>query len=152
MVRAMVMGAKTRTRRLKCLGEPGDRLWVREQWGWEGETKWSDIAPDGMFWYASDCLVDGMGPSKWQPSIHMPYRAKRYEIELEDVWEEPCNQITEYEAVEEGMLTLFGLPGFKWATEEMSARTIFQRYIKSLNPKHDVWNSNVFAHKIKWLL
>ena len=64
------------TKFFKCpYGNPGDILWGRETWSWDGQTKWSDAMPIGLWWYKADA-PDGYSP-RWKPSIHMPKIAGR---------------------------------------------------------------------------
>ena len=94
MIQAILAGKKTQTRRIikpkylergstpfhtikKCqYGLPGDQLWIRETFVWEGEIKYTDISPIGSFYYKAD-FPDGDGPTKWKPSIFMPREACR---------------------------------------------------------------------------
>ena len=133
MVRAILAGQKTQTRRvaknvvaahaitgealadidsagprLRCpFGQPGDRLWVRETWtnAWDdGKNQWSD--PE-RYHYRADGIevahVDGMERSPWIPSIHMPRRACRLVLEITAVRVERLQAITEADAVAEGL-------------------------------------------------
>jgi len=133
MVRAILAGQKTQTRRvaknvvaahaitgealadidsagprLRCpFGQPGDRLWVRETWtnAWDdGKNQWSD--PE-RYHYRADGIevahVDGMERSPWRPSIHMPRRACRLVLEITAVRVERLQAITEADAVAEGL-------------------------------------------------
>ncbi|HCF5866104.1 TPA: hypothetical protein NIH49_000682 [Pseudomonas aeruginosa] len=104
-------------------GQPGDRLWVREAWQgplisdeeqaanqswWKDMTKFQDQAhcayrasgdnneyvdPDGYF----HC--------KWKPSIHMPRWASRILLEITAVRVERLQDITEDQAIAEGIDT-----------------------------------------------
>jgi len=110
MVRAILDGRKTQTRRpvkpqpfvatpsmfdvSKCpIGQPGDRLWVRETW-----TK----NTNGVVWYRADRhpIAGGL----WRPSIHMPRWASRITLEITRVWVERVQDIMEDGAIREGMV------------------------------------------------
>ncbi|WP_444905342.1 hypothetical protein ACJJIU_22225 (plasmid) [Microbulbifer sp. CnH-101-E] len=90
-------------------GEPGDRLWVRETFGFEvrslGGTPHEQIVyraskPDAVRCY--DC--DGMEqPIKWKPSIHMPRWASRITLEITTVRVERIQDISEEDAKAEGL-------------------------------------------------
>jgi hypothetical protein len=102
---------------IKCpYGKPGDQLWVRETWlrgcEWDGD---SDMPPaqiyykaDGiaqkMEWYDEN-REDGIRPGgpAWKPSIHMPKAAARIWLEITDVRVERVQQISEEDAVAEGV-------------------------------------------------
>jgi hypothetical protein len=119
MVRAILEGRKTQTRRIVkpqplCIasgewimngsackyGKPGDRLWVRETW-WaprddvRGEYKREYIK------YAA--TLDGMGQPTWKPSIHMPRWASRINLEVVSVRVERLQNISEEDARAEGI-------------------------------------------------
>lgn len=121
MVRAILAGQKTQTRRLassplaKAL--PGDRLWVRETCGWHwanDDLKPTAINPDDWsIYYPAD---DQMTPAKrdgsvatrdqikrLRPSIHMPRWASRITLAVTDVRFEPVNQISKEDCYAEGI-------------------------------------------------
>lgn len=117
MVRAVLSGAKSQTRRVvkpqatsgphdleqtigtpdslaafvrhRCpYGVPGDRLWVRETWG------------PGPFYRADD---ETISPSDgWRPSIHMPRWASRLTLEVVNVRVERLQDISDEDARAEG--------------------------------------------------
>ncbi|MCL2076305.1 MAG: hypothetical protein FWH15_07705 [Betaproteobacteria bacterium] len=114
MVRAILSGAKTQTRRIikpqptgvpfresydlsspVCpYGRPGDYLWVRETWA----------KPPGYI-----CLYRADGEPttpalKWRPSIHMPRGAARILLEITDVRVERLRDISEADARAEGIV------------------------------------------------
>lgn len=82
--------------------QPGDLLWSRESWQWEGSTKWSDVMPIGSFWYKAD-NHGSSGPAKWKPSIHMPKAAARIWLQVESVGVERLQDISEVDAIAEGI-------------------------------------------------
>ena len=117
MVRALLAGTKTQTRRpVKCevtdyggalltakvcpYGQPGDRLWVRESWRTVAPgAGYSHLATDG----------DGQYPPgplrlhKWRPSIHMPRAACRLVLEITAVRVERLQDCSESDAKAEGI-------------------------------------------------
>lgn len=107
MVRALLTGAKTQTRRLatsslaRC--RPGDRLWVRE--GWAPHSTFDHLPPrdipKGRVFYLAD---RGYSPSgvRGRPSIHMPRWASRLTLHIEDVRVQPLQAISEEDAMAEG--------------------------------------------------
>lgn len=124
MVRALLAGTKTQTRRAlrpqpvdpytgrdlpagarpdslpACpYGVPGDRLWVRETWC-NGMT---EDGYDGVCYRASgDVCVEG----RWRPSIYMPRWASRIVLELTSVRVERLHAITPADAIAEGVSSL----------------------------------------------
>lgn len=134
MVRAILEGRKTQTRRIVKLtdsgrvkavgsarnwhlddpnaylacpyGQPGDRLWVRETF-----LEIGNLDP-GFIVYRADypeCVPDGLEniPSasaiKWKPSIHMPRSASRMTLEITNIRVERLNDISEEDAIAEGV-------------------------------------------------
>ena len=117
-------------------GKPGDRLWVRETWQYydwteEGEpwikygadegvslTKnipeewwdkvwdvWSDLS------VSENYKIDGRAADrKWRPSIYMPRWASRITLEIVDVRVERLQEITEEDALAEGVNKLSPCP------------------------------------------
>ncbi len=136
MVRALLAGTKTQTRRvmkhqpthfnpagvprvanpyfgpsavLRCpYGQPGDLLWVRETFAKiDGQTRpW--IETDYRATYAhGDRLGDHLGIKKrWTPPIHMPRAASRITLEITEVRVERLQEISEADAVAEGCARL----------------------------------------------
>ncbi|MCS4271163.1 hypothetical protein M2416_001633 [Raoultella sp. BIGb0132] len=129
MVRALLAGRKTQTRRpvglpvhdktLGCelagnelagelaagnylnsaFGKPGHRIWVRETW-----TPESIDAEDGS--YSPDYRATANGQpldGRWTPAIHMPRWASRITLEITDVRVERLNSISESDAIAEGL-------------------------------------------------
>ena len=155
MVRAILDGRKTQTRRImkpqptydgfwwshkgySCGGEKqfrdglplfagcpygavGDRLWVREKWGPCDANYKQHIAtatyacfPDGSqkfklgtyFQYNNnpdDIASKWPTGWKWRPSIHMPRWASRITLEITGVRVERLNEISESDAIAEGI-------------------------------------------------
>lgn len=86
----------------KCpFGQPGDRLWVRETFATGLCT------PDTMAYRAthkqSDLEEGWFEPIKWTPSIHMPRWAARIILEITGVRVERLNDISNDDALAEGM-------------------------------------------------
>lgn len=84
-------------------GKPGDLLYVRESWVWEGETSWQDISRIGTFWYKADDDGEGFSPARWKPSIHMPKVAARIWLEVTNVRVELLHDISNEDVVSEGV-------------------------------------------------
>jgi hypothetical protein len=161
MVRAVLDGSKTQTRRIvkkvglaapapqsvidgaatyaggmvaHCpYGQPGDRIWVRETWGvishaWDEACNLIDWVPDrpataisempfgqgyysghviyaadGAFEWSGDDDGDGEPRSAWHPSIHMPRRASRIQLEIVSVRVERLQDISDADIVAEGI-------------------------------------------------
>lgn len=138
MVRALLNGSKTQTRRLVksfalewltmqngfnaefvalpenrlCpYGVPGDRLWVRESLGYDAEYG-HYFAADRTFLCSlfddeekqAGYSYDGNGPApRSVPSIHLPRRYSRITLEITDVRVERLQDISEADAIAEGI-------------------------------------------------
>jgi hypothetical protein len=113
MVRAILEGRKTQTRRIVKpehvaayhddvpilfkrfpYGKPGDRLWVRETWGMFEETH--KCIPHYRATHATDVVP------RWRPSIHMPRWASRITLEVESVRVERLKECSDADALAEG--------------------------------------------------
>ena len=147
MVRAILSGQKTQTRRVvKCesfrrtsgmldynwnvktgqhlwllddeykpcpYGQPGDRLWVREN-GWERPERTPQMMREGAdtwasYYFDADGISDDEADAfkafgfKRRPSIHMPRWACRIVLEIVSVRVERLNEISEADAMAEGI-------------------------------------------------
>lgn len=139
MVRALLAGTKTQTRRIVKPGPPdglgmyahlggwryegvvyegddvetcqhgisGDKLWVRETW-----SQPTSLDPSPVFYRADypACVPDRFenvpqseDEVRWRPSIHMPRWASRIELEITDVRAQRLQDITEEDAIAEGV-------------------------------------------------
>jgi hypothetical protein len=101
-------------------GKPGDRLWVRETWA--AHWMYNDVPPneahssqpDDNQWFAADpdgtvgtCGCPSLGyRGKWRPSIFMPRWASRLLLEITAVRCERLQDISEGDAVAEGITGL----------------------------------------------
>ena len=133
MVRAILDGAKTQTRRVvkqdrdglldcrptpawdafwKCVacpyGKPGDRLWVRETWradAWFDGNAPNDIPDSAYIAYVSGrhAVAWPAAMGKVRASIHMPRWASRILLEVTDVRVERLQDISEADAQAEGI-------------------------------------------------
>ena len=154
MVRAIIEGRKTMTRRVvkpgtaklieECMADPlanlniglhkgrikppysvGDRLWVRETW------KASLTCPDACrcsqkdngIIYRADMAQCGF-KHKWKPSIFMPRRASRITLEVTHVRAERLQDISEKDAIAEGVERIENLNGMQtFGYRDYSGRT-----------------------------
>jgi hypothetical protein len=164
MVRALLAGWKTQTRRIikpvqprvdgrwpagrdpvpDCpFGRPGDRLWVRETWALEqlddGErVVWA--ADRAAAWRSSmeDCfyLESSYEPERWRSSIYMPRWASRLTLEVTGVRVERLQDISVVDAIAEG---IGRLKRGTWTdySEEMSA----SGWLDPRNSFQSLWTS-----------
>lgn len=92
-------------------GAPGDRLWVRETWQHQ---------PGGVIYDAAGGVVDSHEdetiyrasrphyPGPWKPSIFMPRWATRLLLEVTEVRVERLQDISEADAMAEGIVSQHG--------------------------------------------
>lgn len=164
MVRALIEGRKSQTRRLlkkpaagdalKVFGPaflmlpgnrdllpyaPGDRLYVREACaiGWCGENP-------SHVWYRADG-EDKHPEDKWHPSIHMPRWASRLTLTVTEVRVQRLQEISEADAVAEGAKRgPSGDPFFGdlWTHGQMAADTAIVTWaFSACDSYRDLWNS-----------
>lgn len=140
MVRAILDGSKTQTRRIvknqpsisgentlwhidKCpYGRAGYRLWVRETFRpiYPQDPTYNNGDPIEYDYRATykhgDRSGDFLGiPKIWRPSIHMPRKASRITLEITRVRVERLQDISEADAIAEGIesLTYGGLTTYR---------------------------------------
>ncbi len=126
MVRALLERRKTMTRRLAWRMDcgkrvewsptpwqrvqPGDRLWVRENFS--GPHEWETIPPSGWgwdtmrrppIWYWADGNPEQGDWTKPRPSIHMPRWASRLTLDVTATKIERVQKISHDDAVAEGV-------------------------------------------------
>lgn len=148
MIRALLAGTKTQTRRVvkpqpdedglarlagqwiwhdtsertfRCpYGQPGERLWVRENFSgsiaYERHgyplKEWGN-----KIWYWADGNPQRGDWTKPRPSIHMPRHLSRITLELTEVRVERLQDISEADALAEGVANSLHLPGGRFANE-----------------------------------
>jgi hypothetical protein len=100
MVRAILEGHKTQTRRTRDCGDPGDRLWVRETFSF-------NYCGDGDACYFADLAEEQAANSgPWKPSIFMPRDCSRILLEIVSVRHEFLQDISAEDAIAEGVESL----------------------------------------------
>lgn len=124
-------------------GEPGDRLWVKENYrlraDQDGKPPRDDWWKSGA-WYAADGATPtgcGGGPGKLRPSIHMPRWASRITLEVTSVRVERLQDISEDDARAEGVVPELCLPG-----DDVSYVSGFALLWELLNHERAPWDSN----------
>ena len=80
----------------KCPWEVGDILWVRETWSQhEGAV--------GGIIFKARCPEKLAATKRWEPPIHMPRAVARLFLEVKDIRVERLQEITEEDAMNEGI-------------------------------------------------
>lgn len=169
MVRAILAGTKTQTRRivhkrdiayaingdLVRFGDPGDRLWVKEtffcdHFDYSARTpeserhemlKMMDYRASHACgdWEAGCPCNDDSGRSNWRPSIFMPRWASRIDLEIEGVHTENLQEISEADAVAEGFKSTPSAPPLRSMD---TAVKNFALVWDSINGDRATWDSN----------
>jgi hypothetical protein len=153
MVKAIIQGQKTQTRRVMKLrpghgpvpllpcpyGQPGDQLWVREthQFVFHDEGKLdgaeynlhSEYGDTFDIRYLSDPNVEWDWDGGWRPSIHMPKWASRITLEITDIRVERLQEISEEGAKNEGTETWAKATlteGEQWENQRMNFAMLWE--------------------------
>lgn len=115
MVRAILAGRKTQTRRIfksgRVFANEGDTLWVREAWKpWSWALDSEDEVLHG-YHYRADATESQLSYWKklgwdWKPSIFMPRDASRIELRVRSIRTELLRAISEEDAKREGFNTI----------------------------------------------
>ena len=139
-------------------GVPGDRLWVRETWcAWD--TTEEDIECDEVEGNVASLVERGIGryhvtyradpnryANKWRPSIFMPRWASRITLEIEAVRVERLQEISEDDALKEGVSTMVRIGGVEF---ESTARLEFGKLWESINGPGS-WDANPWVWVIQF--
>jgi hypothetical protein len=182
MVRALLAGTKTQTRRvmkpqpvwvaepnvpfatvdadpkgiIACpYGQPGDRLWVRENFSGPhcmDAAHGCAAVPPGKWgvssniWYWADGNPEFGDWTKPRPSIHMPRWASRITLEIVSVRVERLQDISEADALDEGV-TYNDIPNN--GLDPMRARTWYRGLWESINGPGS-WDANPFVWVVEF--
>lgn len=130
-----------------CRFAPGDRLWVRENFNADGE---------GPVYAAEWPLHDPCAP-RWRPSIHMPRWASRLTLLVESVKVERLQDISEVDAIAEGIAKSPHGNGDQWldypegssAAGWIDPRASFRSLWKSIHGA-DGWIENPYVAAISF--
>lgn len=169
MVRALIEGRKTQTRRVleplprrTIFFDPGtagreqfrdagfdvgDRIWVRETWTAQMDHGWT-VADARSRMHNEHILyrADGHDSSDgWWPSIHMPREFSRLTLIVTGLRVQRLQEISEADAIAEGIREQpftgwFSVPGLNGAGT--TARAAYSMLWNSLNAKRAPWESN----------
>lgn len=127
--------------RAKCpYGQPGDRLWVRETFGYAFDCgHFNHLHQNRQVLYkVGDTCVE-----RWRPSIHMPRWASRINLEITGIRVERLQEISEEDAEAEGSDTCLGeVPLFTY-TEA------YQVLWESINGEGS-WDANPFVWVVEF--
>lgn len=138
--------------RVRCpYGVPGDTLWVRETWAVSHAV--DHLKPGelphgaGMVYYAA---TENIGGLLKRPSIFMPRWASRITLEIAGVRVERLQDISEADAVEEGVDPLdFEPPPEENAGYDFSHRAAYARLWEQINGAGS-WEANPYVWVIEF--
>lgn len=132
--------------RKKCpFGVEGTKLVVRETWAQPGAVPRSDdpLRPDGPVVYRAD----GGRDETWRSPTTMPVWASRLEIEVKEVRVARLHEITEAEALKNGVRLIGGRYSHNGGLTE--SRTPIEAYRAAWESSEDLWaweeNPHVWA-------
>lgn len=144
-------------------GQIGDQLWVRETFCpiYPQDKNYNNGRPIEYDYKASykhgDRLGDLIGEKKkWTPSIHMPRRASRIQLEITDVRIERLQDISEVDALAEGCRPIEGCKWHTWEEADAgipmhdhTARDAFSGLWGAINGE-DSWTENPWVWVIEF--
>lgn len=144
---------------LKCpYGKPGYRLWVRETYVpnyFDINQEYGNNNGYKADWTASAAEV--CKEPKWKPSIFMPRHASRILLEITDIRVERVQDITESEAIAEGVELLNNSPFNQWKSYKEKGRfhlhawQSFQSLWNSINEKRGFgWDVNPWVWVVEF--
>jgi hypothetical protein len=163
MVHAILDGRKTQSRRIiqpqpheadldvpildgkpiRCrYGLAGDRLWVRERWGYLRQFKNRRAAERGPIVYATDTGASGLRGA-WRPSRYMPRKVSRIALDIISIRIERLTQISQSDARAEG---------FDPITDGPDPIAWFRDLWDSITPAEGFrWNDNPWVWVIRFV-
>lgn len=148
MVRAIIRGHKTQTRRIINLnaynvhpadcayGQRGDRLWVRETFAFASHNYAVPV-------YRADFNEREGTPYRWKPSIYMPRAVSRITLEIIKIGVERLQSISENDARAEGT------PDFRTPENDLAMKDCFRSLWESINGKGS-WRKNPWVWVVRF--
>jgi hypothetical protein len=158
---AILAGRKTQTRRLVHprhldklddapfpYGVPGDRLWCRETWAWDGaQSRHVEYRATWKCERDPPVVPCEHGPARWRSPIFMPRWASRLTLWLLEERVQPLHKISEADARAEGFERARGAAG-QMVGIPLTARDSFMDAWDRINGKRAPWASNPWV----WVL
>ena len=130
--------------------QPGDTLWVRERFCEPNTGEYLYMA-DHVRGSEMGCIAAGLALEgvRWRPSIHMPRRASRIALLVEDVRVERLQDISEEDAMAEGVkITISG--DFTLTTRFMNYTKKGDHASSAIASYSTLWNSLNAARGLGW--
>lgn len=123
---------------IKCpYGVVGDRIWVRETWAFDDVDQ--KVSSENSTIFKADFLGDSKN-QRWRSAMFMPRAASRIELEITGIRVERLQDISETDAIAEGVEQGYGLRhvGF------------YQDIWDSINGKKYPWSSNPWVWVVEF--
>ena len=145
---------EARERVIRCpYGVPGDRLWVRETWGYFGGDEYLYQHSRAAVGYRADHLDHLPIPGgRWRPSIHMPRWASRLTLDVVSVRVERVQEIRCHDIRAEGVACPeHDFPGGFCVSECRSLRRAFADLWDSINAARGFgWDANPWVFRVEF--
>lgn len=127
-------------------GNPGDVLWVRETWCYGKDTHAISFDPEplpGDIIYKADIGEVDKEIVKWRPSIFMPREAARIFLIVKNIRVERLQDISEEDAIAEGVTHKYGVNRNGERTLEKVCTTVFRELWDNINKARGYgWDKN----------
>ena len=146
---------------IRCpYGKPGERLWVRETWAaWDSvsdleaselECSVGDMVEMGISQAHISYRADpGFHAYRWRPSIFMPRWASRITLEIVSVRVERLQDISDEDAIAEGVGSPVGTPLRYGSVTEDWNRRAFASLWQSINGPGS-WDANTWVWVVEF--
>lgn len=123
-------------------GQPGDLLWVRETFVYRDKH-------DKYYYKADYPDSDPYAHSGWKPSIHMPKAAARIWLEVTNVRAERLQDITEHDALQEGMSIRYDKDEDGLVVKDKRNTEAFEELWQSINGTES-WEANPWVWVVEF--
>lgn len=144
----------------KCpFGKVGDRLWVRESFAYLKPNSNDPSSSDKVHTIAYKATDKSPDEVKWKPSIHMPRAVSRLTLEVIGVRVERLQDISEEDAIAEGVLNealpfektrWFDYDQGRFNDDIVCGEECFMTLWDSINAKKCPWDSNPWVWVVEF--
>lgn len=142
-------------RGVRCpYGMPGDRLWVREAWRAFSDGGLYEEPGTEVDYRATPASWAAASNAPWKPSIHMPRWASRITLEITGILVERLQEISEADAIAEGIERINGAPHWAWKDysgngQDLSPVFSYQSLWESINGPGS-WEANPWVWVVEF--
>jgi hypothetical protein len=135
---------------IECpFGQVGDRLWVKETFGWLPDGSNADPEHGRTVYRATDDIGNWCLADRWKSSTQMPRSVSRILLVIVSVRVERLQDISEADAVAQGYIGNCGCPKSNCRVCMAHAPTWFQSSWMSTDGA-DTWNANPWVWVIEF--